>query len=178
MTPAIDRIDRRVDDAIEAIRGNRVADRVFYAASSAGDFSLIWHVINVLLVLVGVRSRRQAVRFALCIGVESFVVNQGIKRLFRRSRPESDHNHPHHVRTPSTSSFPSGHASSAVVAAGLLSDDHRALGPLFWLVAATVATSRPYVRAHHASDIVGGGLTGAALVTMARRLWPAGATGR
>lgn len=172
MTPAVDRLDQRVDDAIERARGNPVADRVFYAASTVGDFSLVWHVINVLLVLAGLRSHRRAVRFALCIGVESLVVNQGVKRLFRRSRPHPGNDHPHHVRTPSTSSFPSGHASSAVVAAGLLSDDHPALRPLFWLVAATVATSRPYVRAHHASDIVGGALTGTALLATARRLWP------
>ena len=172
MTPSLDRLDQRVDDAIGQIRGNPVADRVFYAASAVGDFSLIWHVVNVLLVLVGVRSRRQAIRFALCIGVESLVVNQGVKRLFRRARPPSDQDHPHHVRTPSTSSFPSGHASSAVVAAGLLSDDHPALRPLFWLLAATVAISRPYVRAHHASDIAGGALTGAAILTLARCGWP------
>jgi membrane-associated phospholipid phosphatase len=160
MTPSIDRIDASADAIVERFRGNPVADRIFYTASTFGDFSLIWHLLNVVLVLVGMRTRRQAVGFALAIGAESLIVNQGIKRLFRRSRPHPGDEHPHHVRTPSTSSFPSGHASSAVVAATLLSADHPLLRPLFYAIAAVVALSRPYVRAHHASDIVGGALCG------------------
>jgi membrane-associated phospholipid phosphatase len=174
MTPTVDRLDQLADNAIDRVRGNAAADRVFYAASAVGDFSVVWHVINVVLVLLGLRSRRQAVRFAVCIGAESLLVNQGIKRLFRRSRPKAGHDqHPHHIRTPSTSSFPSGHASSAVVAASLLSEDHPALRPVFWAIAGVVAASRPYVRAHHASDIVGGALTGGTLACIARRVWPA-----
>jgi membrane-associated phospholipid phosphatase len=172
MTPALDRADQMLDHALDRVRGNPAADRVFYAASQVGDFSVIWHVLNVVLVLVGVRTRKQALRLALCLGAESLMVNQGIKRLFRRKRPESGTDHPHAVRTPSTSSFPSGHASSAAFAATLLSDDHPALRPLFWLVAAVVSLSRPYVRAHHASDIVGGLATGAVLARLARRVKP------
>jgi membrane-associated phospholipid phosphatase len=171
MTPTLDRADQMLDHALDRVRGNAAADRVFYVASQVGDFSLIWHVLNVVLVLVGVRSLKQALRLALCLGAESLIVNQGIKRLFRRERPESGTDHPHAVRTPSTSSFPSGHASSAAFAATLLSDDHPALRPLFWLVAAVVSLSRPYVRAHHASDIAGGLGTGALLARLARTLW-------
>jgi membrane-associated phospholipid phosphatase len=173
MTPAIERADAAFDALLDDLRGHPAADRIFYTASQLGDFSLIWHAVNVLLVLVGVRSRRQALRFAVLIGAESLIVNQGVKRLFRRERPDAGEVHPHHVRTPSTSSFPSGHASSAVVAATLLSNDHRALRPLFWLLAATVAGSRPYVRAHHASDIAGGALTGVVLAVLGRKVWPA-----
>jgi membrane-associated phospholipid phosphatase len=172
MTPAIDRADAACDVLLDGVRGNAVADRVFYTASQLGDFSVIWHALNLLLVLLGVRSRRQAVRFALVIGAESLIVNQGVKRVFRRQRPDAGEAHPHHVRAPSTSSFPSGHASSAVVAATLLSDDHPALRPMFWLLAVTVAGSRPYVRAHHASDIAGGALTGVVLAVLGRRVWP------
>jgi membrane-associated phospholipid phosphatase len=172
MTPALDRADQMLDNALDRVRGNPAADRMFYAASQVGDFSVIWHVLNVVLVLVGVRTRKQALRLTLCLGAESLIVNQGIKRLFRRERPVSGTDHPHAVRTPSTSSFPSGHASSAAFAATLLSDDHPALRPLFWLVAAVVSLSRPYVRAHHASDIAGGVVAGAVLARLARRVQP------
>jgi membrane-associated phospholipid phosphatase len=172
VTPALDRADELLDNALDHIRGNAVADRVFYTASQVGDFSIIWHVLNVGLVLLGVRTRKQAVRLALCLGAESLIVNQGIKRLFRRARPVSGEAHPHAVRTPSTSSFPSGHASSAAFAARLLSDDHPTLRPLFWLTATIVSLSRPYVRAHHASDIAGGLVTGSVLARGARWLWP------
>ena len=172
MTPALDRADEQLDNALDCVRGNAVADRVFYTASQVGDFSIIWHVLNVGLVFVGVRTRRQAVRLALFLGAESLIVNQGIKRLFRRKRPVSADVHPHAVRMPSTSSFPSGHASSAAFAAHLLADDHPGLRPLFWLIAAIVSLSRPYVRAHHASDIAGGLVTGSVLARAARGLWP------
>jgi membrane-associated phospholipid phosphatase len=172
VTPALNRADELLDETLDRVRGNAVADRVFYTASQVGDFSIIWHVLNVGLVLMGVRTYKQAMRLALCLGAESLIVNQGIKRLFRRERPESGGDHPHAVRTPSTSSFPSGHASSAAFAAHLLGDDHPGLRPLFWLIAAIVSLSRPYVRAHHASDIAGGLVTGSVLARVARSLWP------
>jgi undecaprenyl-diphosphatase len=172
VTPALDRADELLDNTLDRVRGNAVADRLFYTASQVGDFSIVWHVLNIGLVLLGVRTRKQAVRLALCLGAESLIVNQGIKRLFRRARPLPGAAHPHAVRTPSTSSFPSGHASSAAFAAHLLADDHPGLRPLFWLIASIVSLSRPYVRAHHASDIVGGLLTGSVLARLARGLWP------
>jgi undecaprenyl-diphosphatase len=167
MMSLVARFDQWVDGGLDRFRGNRVADRVFYVATFFGDFSLFWHLMNVLLVVCGVRTRKQAVRFACLVGVESLVVNQGIKSLFRRERPDSG-DHPHHVRKPLTSSFPSGHASSAVFAATLLSDDHPRLQWLLWACAGTIATSRPYVRAHHGSDIVGGMGTGALLALLVR----------
>ncbi len=37
---AIDRVDERVDEWWDVLRGNPVLDRVFYTASEAADFSL------------------------------------------------------------------------------------------------------------------------------------------
>ena len=166
----VDDIDERADTLLDPVRGNPMLDRVFYAASQFGDFSLAWHLVNVGLVVLGVRSRKQAVRFAVLLGAESLIVNQGVKRLFQRERPQFDGDHPHHVRTPSTSSFPSGHASSAMFASQLLIVEHPRLRWVFRGIAAVVATSRPYVRAHHASDIAAGAVTGAALAALARPL--------
>ena len=75
------------------------------------------------------------------------------------------------VRRPSTSSFPSGHASSAVFAATVLTGwDRRAVIPLWWMIAAIVGTSRAYVRIHHASDVVAGALVGWVLGMIGRRI--------
>ena len=57
---------------------------------------------------------------------------------------------------PLTTSFPSGHSSTAVVAAILLSAARPQGRPVYWASAALVASSRVYVRIHHASDVVGG----------------------
>ncbi|MDQ1443676.1 MAG: hypothetical protein QOI20_140 [Acidimicrobiaceae bacterium] len=75
------------------------------------------------------------------------------------------------LRRPLTSSFPSGHATSAFTAAGLLADDDP-LWPAYYALALIVATSRVYVRVHHASDVIGGIPIGVALGRLGRRLLP------
>jgi undecaprenyl-diphosphatase len=98
-------------------------------------------------------------------------VNQGVKRLFRRGRPTESGDERFDVRKPSTSSFPSGHASSAFFAATLLSAwGGRRSAPAWFAVAAIVSVSRAYVRIHHASDVVGGALLGLSLGTIAKRM--------
>jgi undecaprenyl-diphosphatase len=168
--PTVDRFDEAVDEELERFRGNPVLDSVFTTASHVGDFSLIWHTINLLLGVRG-RNPRRVVMFTLLIGVESLVVNQGVKRLFRRTRPTTTGDGRLTVRRPTTSSFPSGHASSAMFAAALLvSRTRQPVTALIWAAAAIVATSRAYVRIHHASDVVAGVVTGGVLVALARRL--------
>ena len=168
--PAVERFDDLVDHALERIRGNRVLDRVFTTASHVADFSLVWHVLNIAL---GLRNRtpRRAALFLVLIGAESLVVNQGIKRLFDRPRPTATGDDGLEVRRPLTSSFPSGHASAATFAAALLgSRTRQPVTALIHVTAGVVATSRAYVRIHHASDVVAGVITGRVLVVVVRRL--------
>ncbi|HNJ98588.1 MAG TPA: phosphatase PAP2 family protein, partial [Ilumatobacteraceae bacterium] len=116
----VDRFDERADAALEKVRGrNRVVDRVFLTASEVGDFSMIWQVVNIVRGLV-THHYAQMLLFAALLGAESLVVNQGIKRLFRRVRPTETGDPRYQVRKPRTSSFPSGHASSAFYAASIL----------------------------------------------------------
>jgi undecaprenyl-diphosphatase len=113
---------------------------------------------------------RRAVAVAAALGVESLLVNQGIKRFFARRRPtEHPDERTRHLRQPITSSFPSGHASAAVVASSLLSETAPALTPLYRAAAAVVATSRLHVRIHHASDVIAGAAVGAVFARVARR---------
>lgn len=171
--PAVARFDDAVDRALDRLRGNPLADRVFYGLSEAANFSLLWYGCAIARAVVSPRYRRDIVRLAVCVGIESVIVNQGIKRLFRRSRPDrSDHVDAHRLRRPQTSSFPSGHASSGFFAATLLADGDRRRRWLWYGLASLVSASRPYVRIHHASDVVGGAVVGRLLGLVARRLWP------
>jgi undecaprenyl-diphosphatase len=168
---AVSRFDAWADDQLELIRGSAVADVVFTTASKLGEFSVIWHITNVVRGTTGIGTAKQIPVFAALVGAESLVVNQGIKRLFRRARPTEAGDERFPVRRPTTSSFPSGHASSAAFAATVLSGwDGPRLAPLWWTLASTVAVSRAYVRIHHASDVVAGLATGAVLGVAARRL--------
>jgi undecaprenyl-diphosphatase len=168
--PAVERFDRRADAVLEVVRGNPLTDRVFAAASRIGDFSIIWHVASVIRGAVK-RRPDQVIALAVALGAESLIVNQGIKRIFRRARPTISGDPRFHVRKPSTSAFPSGHASAAAFTATILSGwDGRRSRPLWLGLAAIVGTSRAYVRIHHASDVIAGAIVGAGLGAIATRV--------
>ncbi|MBA3652737.1 MAG: phosphatase PAP2 family protein [Actinobacteria bacterium] len=165
--------DNTVDDVLARWRGQRGPDRLFYGASAIGDHGLLWILLAAARGLRGRRHWRAAVRAAIGVGLESLIVNIGIKSLFRRRRPllVDGFIHPLRLRTPRTSSFPSGHATSAFTAATLLSEGDP-LGPLYFAAAAVVATSRIYVKIHHASDVIVGVGVGLVLGQIGRRLMP------
>jgi undecaprenyl-diphosphatase len=98
-------------------------------------------------------------------------VNGAVKSAFRRERPVHDEERPHNLRQPLTSSFPSGHASAAFLAATLLAERSR-IRPLWYAAAGVVAASRVHVRIHHASDVVVGAGIGLALGRLIRKVLP------
>lgn len=164
--------DDRVDGAFDSLRGNKAADRFFYGASELADFSLIWHLVGVARGVTSDRRADEAIRLSAVLAFESVLVNGFIKSLFRRKRPEwaSEVPRPHRLRRPRSSSFPSGHASAAFAAATILAEDNPAW-PLYYAAAALVASSRTYVKIHHASDVIAGAATGVVIGRIARKVW-------
>lgn len=167
----VHRIDHGVENALDCCRGHPAVDRLFYAASTLGDHGLIWLFLGALRGLRSEHDFKAAVRVGAGVGIESALVNLGMKSLFKRSRPVSERERPLWLRQPRTSSFPSGHATSAFTAAALLSDDDP-LWPVYYAVAAVVSASRVYVGIHHASDVVAGVAVGVVLGQIGRRLAP------
>ena len=166
----IERFDDVVDELFDGLRGRPIVDRVMYSVTELADFSVLWHILGVAQGLTRADGFERALRTSAALGLESVLVNAGIKSLFRRVRPVPEFERPHYVRTPKTTSFPSGHASSAFVAAAVLSDGSRAK-PLYYALATVVAASRIHVRIHHASDVVGGVVFGVGLGALAKRAW-------
>lgn len=141
---------------------------MFHLASEYGDFSLIWQVIGAVYGLGIRRDWREWLVFAALLAAESLIVNQMIKRLFRRTRPTESGDARFPVRRPRTSSFPSGHASAACCAASLLTVWSRwPWAPLWFAIASIVALSRAIVRIHHPSDVAGGMVVGLVLAQVA-----------
>jgi len=169
--PAIARFDAAVEAAVDRWRGRKGFDLVFETASHLGDWSVIWHLAGAARGLTSDQAADEAIRLSATLGLESLIVNQGIKRLFGRRRPSLDGGRADRLRRPSTSSFPSGHASAAFCAAVLLSDRHRAQAPFWYALAVVVAFSRVYVKLHHASDVVAGSVIGFVLGAVSRSLW-------
>ena len=163
--PVVQGFDAAIESFASRHRGNPAVDRAMYALSQAGNHSMLWHGINAVDALVGGEvGRRRALRRSLVIGFEQAVVNGPVKSVFRRGRPGHVTDHPHDLRKPRTSSFPSGHASAGACAATLLSADF-GWAPVWYGLAAAVAWSRVHVGAHHPSDVAAGFVAG--------RFWPA-----
>ena len=167
----IARFDDRVDSALDKLRGNPIADRVFYSATNLGEHGLLWFMLGAVRGLRSEHDWHAAVRVGAGVAVESVLVNLGVKSLFRRTRPPWETDRAFAIRRPLTSSFPSGHATSAFTAAVLLSEEDT-LAPAYYAIAAIVATSRVYVKIHHASDVVGGIGLGLFMGHVGRRLFP------
>ncbi len=170
---AFEPFDDLVDRWFEAhLRHHRTVDAVMYGATAAGDHGIVW--LGLALLQAGRRRsgwQRPLLRAAIGLGVESAVVNGPVKFMFRRTRPVHDGPRPLHLRTPRTSSFPSGHACAAFFGAALLRDGDP-LWPLYYALAVVVAASRIHVKIHHASDVIGGVTVGILLGELARRMVP------
>ncbi len=163
-----------IDDAVDAwweraLRGKPALDRIMYSASEAANHSRLWHALGAAQA-VARRSHRPAAELSISLLAEAVLVNGVIKTAFGRRRPVFAGNRPHTLRQPLTSSFPSGHASAAMVAASLLSR-RSPWAPAYYALGLVVALSRIHVRIHHASDVAAGIGTGAVLGAVARRLW-------
>ncbi len=170
-SPAVVALDDSAHRLAVALRGNPVLDRAFYALSEAANHSVLWHSINALDALTGGPvGRRRALRRSAIVATEQALANGPVKFAVKRKRPTALAAHPYRLRSPRTSSFPSGHASAGACAATLLTEDldH---GVLWWSLAALVGWSRVHVGVHHASDVVGGLALGRLLAGVASRVW-------
>ena len=170
----VEAFDSAADELVARhLRGRSAIDALMYSASALGDHGVLW------MLLAGAKAargrdgdwQRPLLRALIGLGVESAVVNGPVKWVFRRSRPVQEGPRPLYLRTPRSSSFPSGHASAAFFGAALLRDEDQ-LWPLYYAVAVVVATSRLHVRIHHASDVIAGAALGAALGELTRWLVP------
>jgi undecaprenyl-diphosphatase len=155
-----DTVDEKIDAAFEPLRGRAGVDRAASVVSNLADYGFVW----VLLAgLKGRRSgpdRRRAVVALGAAGMSSLLVSRAAKSAVDRQRPGE------HVdalvRTPTSSSFPSGHTLAAFCTAVVLPESD--VGTVACVgFAAAVAASRVHLRAHHATDVLSGAAIGSVL---------------
>jgi undecaprenyl-diphosphatase len=133
--------------------------RVFTITGKAGA---LWGVISALAFLVtGLEPYNLLVPWA-AVAV-SWILAEGVKFLFNRARPLiSDTEIAPLIKTPSSSSFPSGHAATAAAGAITLSAVYPAFAPALVLSGVIVALSRVYLGVHYPFDVLAGLLIGTA----------------
>jgi membrane-associated phospholipid phosphatase len=168
-------LDERIDRWFEPARGVPALDGLAKAITGLGDHGLMWAATTAWRARHTGPDRARAVRALAIAGVGSGIVNRTLKAAVGRTRPDraglqlTEGGIP--VREPTTSSFPSGHTLAAFCAATVMSQrNDRSGNVLLFTSASLVGISRLHLRAHHASDVVGGAAIGAALGLIGRRL--------
>ena len=157
------------------MRGDPRFDGAAKVITGLGDRGLMWAATAAWRARHTGPERSRAVRELAVAGVGSSAVNMAIKAIVGRARPDrtsagvTDGGVP--VREPNTSSFPSGHTLAAFCAATVMSQPGDGPGnALLFTSAALVGLSRLHLRAHHASDVLGGAAIGTVLGLASRRL--------
>jgi undecaprenyl-diphosphatase len=140
-------------------------DRALRTLSKAADHSVLWLAIAGGLAATGRDAeRRAAIRGVTSIGVASAVVNIVAKGLARRQRPDRIANAvpvARHLRMPTSTSFPSGHAASAQAFASSVGSELPWLSLPLHMLATSVAYSRVHTGVHYPADVMVGAAIGA-----------------
>jgi len=171
------RYDRAVYRSVAQL-STPLLDEPLRRVSGFANHSKPWFITAAGLALFGgPHGRRAALTGVAAIGATSLMVNQPMKMIGDRRRPNRDHlgvPQQRWVTMPSSTSFPSGHSASAAAFAVAVGDLLPALkGPLR-VAALVVCFSRVFTGVHYPSDVLAGATVGAlfgrAASTVARRI--------
>jgi decaprenylphosphoryl-5-phosphoribose phosphatase len=159
----------RLDTALLRVlrtRGHAPAlERAVALVSKCGEHGAAWYAIAGAGASID-RPRRSEYAHAARTVAVSFAVNQAVKLIVRRRRPDVPGLPPPVVRTMSNRSYPSAHATTSAAGARVLSSLLPS-APLYAL-AAVLSLSRPYLGVHYPSDTLAGAALGAAVVELSR----------
>jgi membrane-associated phospholipid phosphatase len=170
---ALIRADREMFDWF-ARQHNPVLDRAMPALSHAADHGVLWLGVAGLLVASGKPTwRRAAARGTASLAIASLTANVVAKLSIRRPRPPLDGVLAARRlrRPPVTTSFPSGHTSSAAAFTAGAAREAPELALPLGVLAAGVGLSRVWTGAHYPGDVLTGtGLGVAVAFALPRRL--------
>jgi membrane-associated phospholipid phosphatase len=152
--------DETIDAAFEPLRGKQGVDRAAAVVSNLADYGVVWVVLALLKARRRGPDRRRAVVSLGAAGFSSLFAVRAAKSAVTRERPVEHLEVA--VRTPTSSSFPSGHTLAAFCTAFDLAESPAETAAYVGFASA-VAISRVHLRAHHPSDVVGGAVIGSVL---------------
>ena len=129
---------------------------VMRAFTVVGTAGALWgFVADAAFLLTGLQPSRLLIPWVAIAA--SWTAAEGAKYLFNRTRPFLwDTEIAPLIRTPSSSSFPSGHSATAAAGALTLSVLYPPLAPALVLAALLVVLSRVYLGVHFPFDVLAG----------------------
>jgi diacylglycerol kinase family enzyme/membrane-associated phospholipid phosphatase len=169
---------RRADLAVFRLVAQRelpVIGAALPVLSRAANRSTLWVTLAAgLATIAGRKGRRAALRGVLSIAATSLLTNLPAKHLVARVRPELAiiPEVRQLARVPASTSFPSGHAASAMAFATAVSLEMPRLRLPLGAVAAAVGFSRVYTGVHYPADVLVGAAMGTVVARGSTRLWP------
>ena len=127
------------------------------ALSLTANYGVLWYALALLPWLLG---EPRPLLKALYVAVPVTLVEMtgfAIKRVVARPRPPvADPSQPRQIPLPFSKSFPSSHASMAVVGTFTLGTMYPAAVPVLAVLAAVLCFSRVYLGVHYLGDVLGG----------------------
>jgi undecaprenyl-diphosphatase len=175
-------------DIVHWVAGQRRPwlDKVMLQVTTLGDGIVVTMIALVASAFLWLTRHRWSAGMILMAVPGGQVVNNGLKLLFRRDRPDFVER----IDAVATLSFPSGHAMSAVIAYGALAyvlarfepttTMRRATWAFAVLLILLIGASRTYLGVHYPSDVIAGYIAGvtwlalvAAIMDPDRRSLPA-----
>jgi membrane-associated phospholipid phosphatase len=160
------RYDRAIYRSVARL-STPLLDEPLRRVSGFANFSKPWFITAGFLALFGgPHGRRAALTGLAAVGATSLVVNQPMKMIGERHRPDRDGlgvPQQRWVTMPSSTSFPSGHSASAAAFAVAVGNLLPALKLPLRGAASVVAFSRVYTGVHYPSDVLVGATVGALL---------------
>ena len=155
----IKKIDKKILNGVSHIQ-YPFFSKLLVPITKIGSMGLIWLLIAVPM-LFSESLRSTGIKVILVVILAGFLGEGLIKHLAKRKRPskyikEKDML----IRKPVTYSFPSGHTSSSVASAIVISRAFPVLSVPVIVLAFLVSFSRLYFKVHYPSDILAGAFLG------------------
>ena len=152
-------IDRALFQAIFNVKWAPLTS-VMRAFTVAGTAGALWGFLAAAaFLLTGLEPSRLLIPWTAVAA--SWTVAEGVKYLFDRNRPFLwDKEIAPLIKTPSSSSFPSGHSATAAAGAITLSVLYPPFAPVLVLAGLLVVLSRVYLGVHFPFDVLAGIIIG------------------